>query len=96
MIPGLLPIFLHGCKIKSGSGLHGDKAIDIPAKPLPYQLSNTNLGFQCIIHSSGGLGTELRMHMQVHTTEEGSMKTNVTCMYPSMLEDILCLSSYDG
>ena len=26
LIPGLLPIFLHSCEIKSGSGLHGDEA----------------------------------------------------------------------
>ena len=39
MIPGLLPIFLHGCEIKSGSGLgtrlveHDDSIPDIANTP---------------------------------------------------------------
>ena len=46
LIPGLLPIFLHGCEIKSGSGL-GTRLVITDAlhalyEEVPYQVSDYN------------------------------------------------------
>ena len=49
MFPGLLPIFLHGCKIKSGSVLGMRLGVKVPGSPV--RLSSADYLFHVIDHN---------------------------------------------